>query len=240
MKNQLYWDTKEGVSQYKNGKSFLFDREKIYLLQAIEELGKKTKVLKVLDIGCGAGRTTKVLDMIGLNVIGIDNASNMIKEAQKRVGNKAIVGDATDLHFPNNSFDIVFFSHNGIDYIDTYKKRLQAYKEIARVLKTGGYFIFSSHIFCPMPFNKQTLINVLKNFKSIIKLLDHGYYDEDIQGEAVLTFSARNIAFVNEELKKNRLTLIDHSAQINANGKMLENVLKTLFAWERYYLAKKI
>ena len=57
-------------------------------------------------------------------------------------------GDASNLGLKDNSFDVVIFSFNGIDYIYPYIKRLAALKEIRRVLKTNGLFIFSSHNHC--------------------------------------------------------------------------------------------
>ena len=53
--------------------------------------------------------------------------------------------DARDLRmFRDETFDFALFSYNGIDYI-SHEGRLCALREIHRVLKPRGYFMFSAH-----------------------------------------------------------------------------------------------
>lgn len=101
---------------------------------------------KILDLGCGTGRTTKFIHDQGYDVIGVDIVKNMIDLARKKFPKiKFEVGDAANLKFKSGEFDVVFFSFNGLDYIFPEVKRIYAIKEIERVLKPGGIFIFSSH-----------------------------------------------------------------------------------------------
>jgi len=105
----------------------------------------------LLDIGCGAGRTTIPLAKMGFKVTGIDITPAMIKKAkiiakEHKVNISYSVGDATALKFKNNSFDNVLFSFNGWNYIALEKQRLNALNEVYRVLKPKGHFIFTSHI----------------------------------------------------------------------------------------------
>lgn len=101
---------------------------------------------RILDLGCGYGRTTKPLYKAGFEVIGIDIAPKMIEAAQQDNPQiKFLVMSATDLRFPDNSFDYLFFSFNGLDYIYPEERRFLALKEASRVLKPDGLFILSSH-----------------------------------------------------------------------------------------------
>lgn len=101
---------------------------------------------KVLDVGCGAGRTTYPLHKRGLQVVGVDISEWMIQRAKSMFPKiDFFVGNACRLKFKNEEFDYVLFSFNGIDYIFPEKKRLTALREINRVLKSGGIFVFSSH-----------------------------------------------------------------------------------------------
>ena len=53
--------------------------------------------------------------------------------------------DAQDLaYFESSYFDLVLFSFNGIDYLDS-QGRMRALSEIRRVLKPSATFCFSSH-----------------------------------------------------------------------------------------------
>jgi len=59
----------------------------------------------------------------------------------------------------------VFFSYNGIDYIFPEDKRVIALKEIDRILKNDGYFVFSSH----NPFTLFTKIRPKFFFRNLFK-----------------------------------------------------------------------
>lgn len=101
---------------------------------------------RVLDIGCALGRTTGPLQGLGFDVVGIDVSSPMIEQARLRFpGLDFRVGNACDLDFSDRSFDYVLFSFNGIDLIHPEERRTRALREINRVLKDGGIFVFSSH-----------------------------------------------------------------------------------------------
>lgn len=101
----------------------------------------------LLDVGVGGGRTTLHLAPRVRRYVGLDYAPAMIAAASERFstsGYEFVVGDARSLPFPDSEFDVVLFSHNGIDYVD-HAGRLVALREIRRVLWPGGLFIFSTH-----------------------------------------------------------------------------------------------
>lgn len=101
---------------------------------------------KILDIGCGAGRTTIPLYNRGYkDIIGLDIAEEMIKSAKSLCNNiDFVIGDATNLEYDSGTFDKAIFSFNGLMLIPRRESRLKALKEINRVLKKEGYFIFST------------------------------------------------------------------------------------------------
>ncbi|NEO87890.1 MAG: class I SAM-dependent methyltransferase, partial [Spirulina sp. SIO3F2] len=82
--------------------------------------------------------------------VGLDYSPAMIAACQTRFshlleGCRFVVGDVRDLsNFADDSFDLILFSFNGLDYIG-HDERLLALQEIHRVGKPGGYFVFSSH-----------------------------------------------------------------------------------------------
>lgn len=101
---------------------------------------------RVLDLGCGTGRVTHRLSEMGYDVIGVDPSDSMIDVATSiHPQIDFVVGDGTDLHFQDDAFDYVLFSYYGLDYIYPEEQRIRALREIYRVLKPGGIFVFSSH-----------------------------------------------------------------------------------------------
>ena len=100
---------------------------------------------KTLDIGCGAGRVTIPLHERGFQVVGMDYAEKMIDAA--RALNESIdyrVGDILSTQFADQEFDNIIFSFNGLMLIGTYDERCSALKEIQRILKQNGKFIFTT------------------------------------------------------------------------------------------------
>jgi len=142
----------------------LFKKE-IKIFNELNEIIGENIEKKVLDIGCGAGRTTEPLHSMGFKVTGIDLSEKMILTARKK--NPEIdyqIADITTYYFPENQFDYVLFSFNGIDYIYPYSKRLKVIKNIYTTLKPGGIFIYSSHnSTCFLTTRKSRLINLFYN-----------------------------------------------------------------------------
>ena len=104
---------------------------------------------KVLDLGCGAGRTTIALKKMGYNATGIDLMPEMIEAAKEQAKEHEMtvelkVMDASSLMFGDAVFDDILFSYNGYEQIPGNEKRKKVLQEVYRVLKPGGVFIITS------------------------------------------------------------------------------------------------
>jgi len=118
----------------------LFDRER----RAIESYF--TPGSRVLDLGCGAGRTTLALADRGFSVVGVDASRSMIDSARRaHPDGEYLVGDAANLPFRDADFENVLFSYNGLDELRPRARRYDALREIRRVLAPGGRFVFTTH-----------------------------------------------------------------------------------------------
>lgn len=124
-----YW-TKENVLQRKKGyfdyaTRKMFDR---YLLN----LDKKN----ILDVGCGTGLSMEYFCEHGAIVKGVDITFSSIQYVNK-MGLLAVQGDARNLPYKDNSFDIVY----SIGVIEHFDETHQALEEQVRVCKPGGLVV---------------------------------------------------------------------------------------------------
>jgi len=102
-------------------------------------LGKYPLSRPILDLGCGEGRVSRVLFDSKIDV-GLDNSKEELRKAEKgHQYRKLVLGDARNLPFESSSFTAVF-SNCVIEHIAELGLVLQ---EVGRVLKTGGFFIFT-------------------------------------------------------------------------------------------------
>jgi len=98
----------------------------------------------VLDIGIGGGRTVEPLSNAFRNYLGIDYSEPMIAAARAQFpGRDLRVMDARRIDGAAQ-FDCAFFSFNGIDAV-AFSDRQLIQKQIYQSLKTGGYFVYSTH-----------------------------------------------------------------------------------------------
>lgn len=105
----------------------------------------------LLDVGCGAGRISIGLWELGYrHLLGIDFSPEMIERARRitrllEYGISFRCGDATDLELDDDSFDGAIFSFNGLMQIPRRERRRRAFSEIGRVVRPGGFFVFTTH-----------------------------------------------------------------------------------------------
>ncbi len=106
---------------------------------------------RILDLGCGAGRTTFGLYAGGYTrILGADLSQALIRQArllasQRKLKIRFRVADACRLPFESKSFESCLFSFNGLMTIPRRSQRVAALREIRRVLVPGGRFIFTTH-----------------------------------------------------------------------------------------------
>ncbi len=169
------------------------------VLESLDESIKET--LTVLDAGCGHGNY--VIDEYRKNIAwasGVD----VNQEAVKRniCLDEIKFSSLAEIPYPNQSFDIVL-SLWVLEHIENPNK---IFKEIFRVLKPGGYFIFCT------PNAKSYLLRI-KNLMKSKKAVDlvnekiYGRAEEDVfptfyraNDRETLTNQLRKTHFVNTEV----------------------------------------
>ncbi len=160
----------------------LYKPESVLIQQFFPKLGD------ILDIGCGAGRTSIPLSQLGYKVSGIDISPHMIKAAKEQSKKYGLEinfyeMNATTINFADESFDGAIFSANGFDHVPGYNDKIEVLRQVFRVLKPGAPFIFSVHgMWCARHFRKlvesgvKTIIEELMGSSKTQK--DWGDYDD--------------------------------------------------------------
>jgi ubiquinone/menaquinone biosynthesis C-methylase UbiE len=143
MKNKIKKAYNELADYYlemrKKGGVSHFYNEMVEMPSTLKLLGN-VRGKKVLDLGCGPGRYAKILTGKGAIVTGIDNSSVSLELAKKEAPKaKFVIGDIEKLPFKSGEFDIVLAAM----VIGHLKSWNRVFKEVGRVLKNGGVFVFS-------------------------------------------------------------------------------------------------
>lgn len=100
----------------------------IYINEDIYSLSELAKGKKVADIGCGYGKQRKIVEDAGGVWVGVEPFEG---------GEHTVVGDAENLPFENESFDIVLMDAV-LEHIPNVSN---AFKEVSRILRKGGLFL---------------------------------------------------------------------------------------------------
>ena len=100
----------------------------------------------VLDVGCGDGDLAVELWRRGAIVTGIDASREMVEAARTRATQDGadisfLVGEAASIPFDPERFDVVV----AVTILCFVADAAPMFREIARVLRPGGTFIFSVH-----------------------------------------------------------------------------------------------
>jgi len=108
----------------------------------LQEIGNRRPVW---DFGCGPGQTAKYLKNLGIGISGLDLSEKILEQA--RIIHPEIhfrKGNILELKFENDSiagvvafYAIVHFTEEQVGI---------AFREIFRVLQSGGIFLFTYHI----------------------------------------------------------------------------------------------
>ncbi len=95
-----------------------------------------------LDFGCGAGRSTRFLERLGFEAVGIDVSAEMVRRAHERdpAGDYRLVGEADFGSLEPASFDLVFSAFT-FDNIPTRGQKRAHLVGLGGLLAQGGQLV---------------------------------------------------------------------------------------------------
>ncbi len=167
------WE-KGGKEKYLKSKSDLKRKYSFFIDFLDNEFSLRGK--KVLDLGCGFGNNSFLLEEKGAEVFSLDIEKDfvyVVNLKKKLAGSniKTLVGNGFYLPFKNKTFHFVILTHT----LEHIKDIFNFLKEVKRVLKNGGvfyltvpnyFFPFEPHFKVPLiPYLPKNLSKfLLKNF----------------------------------------------------------------------------
>lgn len=99
---------------------------------------------RLLDCGCGPGTVTMNVADLGFNIVALDRSPQMLEKTRlnfknRRITAEIVQGDAEDLPFEDNSFDVIISQH----MTWTVPNPQKVMDEWFRILKPGGKLIYA-------------------------------------------------------------------------------------------------
>lgn len=132
-----------------------------WIIQQIKDRGLLNSSTQILDIGCGAGFLSNILAQSDLQVTAIDLSIESIKIAAKHDATKSVryqQANAYHLPFADQTFQVV----TAMDFLEHVERPEEVIKEVSRVLKPNGIFIY--HTFNRNPLAYLVIIKFVEWF----------------------------------------------------------------------------
>ncbi|MGH3788106.1 MAG: class I SAM-dependent methyltransferase [Pseudonocardiaceae bacterium] len=147
----------------------------------LASLKDHTRSLDILDLGCGNGFTlaTLLAEHPQHRYHGVDFSEDLLAIARARdlPGCLLSQGDARHLDSLDRTFDIVFTERCLINILDA-DEQLAAIREIARVLRPGGYYLMIEGFLEGLSLNNKARQEV--GLEPLKEAFHNRYFSEDI------------------------------------------------------------
>ena len=107
-----------------------------------EIIFKHVKGRKAVDFGCGTGRSTRFLQKLGFDTVGVDIAEDMIKKARQidPSGDYRLIEDGDFSQFEERAYDLILSAFT-FDNIPTMKSKVKLFEKLGGLLKSEGRIV---------------------------------------------------------------------------------------------------
>jgi len=130
----------EFEKMYQDDRShwWYLSRQRI-IINYMKRLNYEDTNLRILDLACACGANLDYFSKYG-KIIGIDISSESLKFSKMNGSSLLVQGDAHNLPFDNNSFDLAL----GIDCLEHFKNDTEVIGQVYRLLKREGRFVVTT------------------------------------------------------------------------------------------------
>ncbi len=107
-----------------------------------EIIFEHVKGRRAIDFGCGAGRSTRFLQKLGFDAVGVDISEDMLGKAREidSNGDYRLIEDGDLSQFEYYAYDLALSAFT-FDNIPTMEKKVRNFREIGRLLKGEGRIV---------------------------------------------------------------------------------------------------
>lgn len=147
--NRRWWDADADDYHAEHG-AFLGEADFVWCPENVREADARllgdVRGRRVLEVGCGSAPCSRWLAGQGAVVTGFDLSAGMLRHARAGADRTGVTvplvqADVCALPFPDAAFDIAFSAFGAIPFV---ADSAGAMREVARVLRPGGRWVFAA------------------------------------------------------------------------------------------------
>lgn len=112
---------------------------KLFRFRRSRVIRNRSKIGKVLDVGCGRGIILGELKQKGYEPYGVEISEHAAWHARNKVGAEVHIGNLEEAPFPEGAFETVIFWHS----LEHFREPFKALDKAKRLLKQGGLLVIA-------------------------------------------------------------------------------------------------
>jgi ubiquinone/menaquinone biosynthesis C-methylase UbiE len=153
---------------------------------------------RLLDIGCGIGEPAiRLASAHHIDVVGVSISQRQVERANDRAAAAGLAdrlsfqfGDAMDLPFPDESFDLVW----ALESLHHMPDRWQVIRQAARILRPGGMMAIGDFLLSTAHGNAADAASVDLVRNGVLKLVDLDEYRSNIRAAGLVPEGAEDVS----------------------------------------------